>query len=79
MSHTCVERYLKQLSYIWVPHKLNIIQLTKRISTCDSLLKRNQTDPFFKSIIKGDEKWIVYDNVVQKRSWNKRNEPAQSI
>ena len=46
ISHTCVERHLKQLGYvnrldIWVPHKLNEIQLTKRIFICDSLLKRN--------------------------------------
>ena len=51
ISHTCVERYLKQLGYvnkldIWVLHKLNEIQLTKRIFICDSLLKRNKTDPF---------------------------------
>ena len=72
ISHTCVERHLKQLSYvnnldIWVPHKLNEIQLTKRISICDSLLKRNETDPFLKRIITGGEKWVVYDNVVRKR------------
>ena len=46
-SRTCVERHLKQLGYvnkldIWVPHKLNEIQLTKRIFICDSLLKRNK-------------------------------------
>ena len=63
ISHTCVERHLKQLGYvtkldIWVPHKLNEIQLTKRIS--------------------GDEKWVVYDNVVREKSWSKRDEPAQS-
>ena len=61
ISHTCVERHLKQLYYvnkldIWVPHKSNEIQLTKRISICDSLLKRNETDPFLKRIITGDEK-----------------------
>ena len=59
--HTCVERHLKQLGYvnkldIWVPHKLNEIQLTKRIFICDSLQKRNETDPFLKRIITGDEK-----------------------
>ena len=53
ISHTCVKRHLKQLGYvnkldIWVPHKLNEIQLTKRISICDSLLKRNETDTFLK-------------------------------
>ena len=75
--------YKKQLGYvnkldIWVSHKLNEIQLTKRISICDSLLKRNETDPILKRIITGDEKWVVYDNVVRKRSWSKRDEPAQS-
>ena len=81
ISHTCVERYFKQLGYvnkldIWVPHKLNEIHLTKRISICDSLLKRNETYPFLKRIIMGDEQWVVYDNVVRKRSWRKRDEPA---
>ena len=60
ISDTCLERHLKQqLSYvkkldIWVPHKLNEIQLTKRISICDYLLKRNETDPRLKPIITGD-------------------------
>ena len=83
ISHTFVERHLKQLGYvnqfdIWVPHKLNEIQLTKRISICDSLLKRNETDQFLKRIITGDEKWVAYDNAVRKRSWNKRDEPART-
>ena len=81
ISHTCVERHLKQLGYvnkldIWVPHELNELKLTKRISICDSMLKRNETDPFLKRIITGDEKWLVYDNVVRKRSWSKRDEAA---
>ena len=59
ISHTCFERHLKHLGYvnkldIWVPHKLNEIQLTKRISICDSLQKRNESDPFLKRIITGD-------------------------
>ena len=62
---------------IWIPHKLNEIQLTKRISVCDSLLKRNETDPFLKRIIMADEKWVVYDNDARKRSWSKRDEHAQ--
>ena len=76
ISHTCVQRHLKQLGYvnkldIWVPQKLNKIQFTKRVSICESLLKRNETDPFLKRIITGDEKWVFYDNVVRKRSWSK--------
>ena len=61
ISHACVEKHLKQLGYvnkldIWVPHKLNEIQLSKPISICDSLLKRNETDQFLERIIIGDEK-----------------------
>ena len=66
--------YVNKLD-IWVPHKLNEIQLTKRISIC--VTKRNETDPFLKRIIAGDGRWVVYDNVVRKRSWSKRDEPAQ--
>ena len=48
------------------------------VQSRNSLLKRNETDPFLKRIITGDEKWVVYDNGVRKRSWNKRDEPAQT-
>ena len=41
-------------------------------------VERNETDPFLKRIITGDKKWLVNDNVVRKRSWSKRDEPAQS-
>ena len=34
---------------------------------------------FLKGIITDYEKWVVYDNVVRKRSWSKRDEPAQSV
>ena len=76
ISQTCVQRHLKQVGYvnkldIRVPHKLIEIQSTKRIPICDSLLKRKVTDLFLKRIITSDEKWVVYDSVVRKRSWNK--------
>ena len=41
-------------------------------------LKRNELDLFLKRIITGDEKWIVYNNVVRKRSSSKRDEPPQT-
>ena len=73
ISHSCLERHLKQLGYvnqldIWVHHKLNEIQLNKRISICDLLLKRNENVPFLKQIITVDEKLVVYDHVERKRS-----------
>ena len=41
-------------------------------------VERNETDPFLKRIITDDEKRLFNDNVVRKKSWNKRDEPAQS-
>ena len=39
------------------------IYLTNRINACDMHLKRNEFDPFLKTLITGDEKWIVYNNI----------------
>jgi len=63
---------------IWVPHVLSERNLCRRIDVCDLLLKRQENDPFLKRIITGDEKWVVYNNVKRKRSWSKKDEPAQS-
>lgn len=84
ISKSSVENHLKRLGYvskldIWLPHELKEIHLVKRVNICDSLLKREQNEPFLKRLITGDEKWIVYNNVERRRSWSKRDEPAQSI
>ena len=80
ISKSSVENHLHQLGYVncfdvWVPRKLSEKNLLDHIFACDSLLKRNENIPFLKQIVKGDEKWILYNNVEWKRSWGKRNEP----
>ncbi|GFS84014.1 mariner transposase [Trichonephila clavipes] len=50
-----------------------------RISICEAFAKRNETNPFFKRMVTGDEKWITYDNIVRKRSWSKSGEAAQTV
>ena len=79
ISRSSNENHLHQLGYVtrfdvWVPYKLSAKNLD-HISTCDSLLKRNENVAFLKQIVMGDEKWILYNNVEWKRSWDKRNEP----
>ena len=71
---------MHQLGYVnrfdvWIPHKLSKKIPLDHISTCDSLLKRNENVLFLKQIVMGDEKWILYNNVERERSWGKRNEP----
>ena len=68
-----IQRHLQQLGYVSrldvrVPHKLTEENLANRMSICNSLLKRHESDPFLKRIVTGDEKWIIYDNIVRKRS-----------
>ncbi|GFY00173.1 mariner transposase [Trichonephila clavipes] len=50
-----------------------------RISICEALAKRNEIDPFLTQMLTGDEKWVTYDNIVQKQSWSKRDEVAQTV
>lgn len=59
---------------VWVPYKLTEKYLIDRISACNSLLKRNEIDPFLKWMVTGDGKWIVYNNVKRKRAWSKRED-----
>ena len=50
-----------------------------RVSICESLLKRNEIEPFLKRVITRDEKWITYDNNVRKRWWSKPGEASQTV
>ena len=80
MSISRIDPHIQRLGFvkkldIWFPHELKKIHSTKCINACDLHLKRNEFDPSLKRIITGDGKWIVYNNVVQKRSWSKHNEP----
>ena len=38
-----------------------------------SFFKKDKKVPFLKQIVTDDEKWILYNNVDQKRSWGNRN------
>lgn len=43
-------------------------------------VETQQIDPFFKQIIAGDEKSIVYNNVNRRRSWsNRKHVPSTSV
>lgn len=64
---------------VWVPHKLSQRNLLDRIDACDSLLKRNEFDPFLKRMVTGDEKWVTYENIRRHKSWCRRGEAAQTI
>ena len=71
IDHKTVLNHLKKAGYkkkldVWVPHELTQKNLLERVSICDSLLKRNEIDPFLKRMLTGDEKWIRYDNGVRK-------------
>ena len=76
ISKSSVENHLYQLGYVnhfdvWVPHKLAEKNLLDHFSTRNSLLKRNENVPFFKQIVTGNENWILYSSVEQKRWWGK--------
>ncbi|XP_011631768.1 histone-lysine N-methyltransferase SETMAR-like, partial [Pogonomyrmex barbatus] len=83
IHHSSVHDHLKKLGYIskldiWIPHELKEVYLMARINIYDMLIKREENDPFLKRLITGDEKWIIYNNVVRKRSWSRRDDSLQT-
>ncbi|CAH2216963.1 jg20785 [Pararge aegeria aegeria] len=65
LEHLKITGYTKKLD-IWVPHELTERNLMNRVLICDSLLRRNKTEPFLKKLITSDEMWIMYDKNVRK-------------
>ncbi|KAJ0176832.1 hypothetical protein K1T71_008011 [Dendrolimus kikuchii] len=84
LDHKTVLAHLKKAGYtkkldIWVPHEFTERNLMNRVLICDSLLRRNETEPFLKKLITGDEKWITYDKNGRKRSWSKAGQASQTV
>ncbi|KAJ0171809.1 hypothetical protein K1T71_012572 [Dendrolimus kikuchii] len=84
IDHKTVLAHLKKAGYtkkldIWVPHELTERNLMNRVLIGDSLIRRNETEPFLKKLITGDEKWITYDKNVRKRSWSKAAQASQTV
>jgi histone-lysine N-methyltransferase SETMAR len=80
-SRTAVENHLQKMGKVykfgmWVHHELTEKILTQRMAICSSLLSRFACEPFLDRIVTGDEKWVLYINVVRKRPWlNKKEKP----
>lgn len=53
----------------WVPHKLSEVNISQRLSICVSLSSRHKKKSFLWKIVTGDEKWLYYDNPVNKKQW----------
>lgn len=83
IDHSTISRRLRKLGMVnkldlWLPHELTEKNLKDRLNACETLLNRNNTDPFLKRLVTGDEKWILYDNFKRKRSWSKVGEPPST-
>lgn len=83
INHMTVWNHLKKAGYekkldVWVPHALTQRNLINRITICETMLRRNELEPFLKRIITGDEKWVKYENIKRKRSWSKAGDPPQT-
>lgn len=79
ISESSVKNHLHQLGYVsrlnvWVPHVLTEANLIARISICELLKKRLENESFLSRIVTGDEKWVLYENVQRKRSWQHSRE-----
>ncbi|GFW35033.1 histone-lysine N-methyltransferase SETMAR [Trichonephila clavipes] len=78
LSHLRKVGFKKKL-HVWVSHQLTLKNMMDRTSICETLPKRNEINPFLKRMVNGDEKWVLYYNIVRKRSWSKCGEAAQTV
>ncbi|GFW09025.1 histone-lysine N-methyltransferase SETMAR [Trichonephila clavipes] len=84
IDHKTVLNHLRKVEFkkeldVLVPHQLTPKNMMDRIFFSEALAKRKEIDPFLKQMVTGDEKWVTYDNIEQKRLWSKRGEAAQKV
>lgn len=63
----------------WVPHELTEENKNRRVDICLHLLSRYKNKDYLHLIITGDEKWILYDNPKQRKSWVDPGQPSTSF
>lgn len=86
VDHKTVLRHLRKSGYkkkldIWVPHDLTERNLMQRVSICDSLLKRNNSEPFLKQLLRVMKNGSLTIRMCEKdrgRSMDKPHRPWQS-
>ena len=61
----------------WVPHQLSDRNKQERVRVAQELLGLYQSgDLKLDEILTGDEKWVLYVNIVRRRSWVHKDMPA---
>lgn len=83
VDHSAIIRRFKKLNIIykknlWVPHNLSEKNRSDRVRICQDLLNKNNYDPFLQYLVTMDEKWIVYDNAVQRGTWLLKGDPPST-
>ena len=78
-----ISDHIRKIGLVWkysrrVPRELSQKNLDDRVVICTSLLARNKTEPILNRMITGDEKWIIYENIIRKRAYCKPGKPSPS-
>ena len=73
-SHLTIENHLKQFGFlsrleVWSAHTLSEKQQNLRMGIYQSLLSKKRTFAWLDNLITGDEKWVLYVNIVRKHQW----------
>ncbi|KAG5666336.1 hypothetical protein PVAND_014371 [Polypedilum vanderplanki] len=79
VTKSCLSKRMKVINFtnkntLWVPHVLSNKNKCDRLTICMELLKRYQEENFLDYIVTGDETWVLYENVAQRREWSERGE-----
>ena len=69
-----VQEHLNQIGKVnragvWTPHELTEANKALRSTICNSLVIKQEKEPFLNRIVTGDEKWVLYENPKRKNQW----------
>uniref|UniRef100_A0A914YPT5 Mos1 transposase HTH domain-containing protein n=1 Tax=Panagrolaimus superbus TaxID=310955 RepID=A0A914YPT5_9BILA len=81
-SYGAIQRHLHKMGMLgkWVPHQLSPDNMLNRLRIATDLLNRHRQGNLpLDRIVTGDEKWIMYENVVRRGQWVARGTTADPV
>ena len=84
VDHETVRRHLYEIGKdlkqgLWVPKELSTHHIQQRLSIASPNLLRNKIELFIHRIITGEEKWILYVNVKNRKQWLSKGQAPQQV
>lgn len=78
-THVTIANRLNRLGFrflhtVWIPHTLTLDLATERADLCYNFIKKKRNFKWLDNLVTGDEKWVLYVNIMHKQQWLERGQ-----